>query len=384
MTRDRIAHVRAFVEPDEGKSDATHWVEGRLASPLGHYPEYRVRSSWGLRRFGSVVVEAETTSGLVGVGRVSVAGTPAAWVVENYLADFVEGADVAAVRLTWDRMRRAVMHLGGGVAIRALSAIDLALWDALGQARDEPVHALLGGAVHDRLPLYATGPRPDVARDLGFLGAKLPIPHGPSEGADGLAANLAAFADARSRVGPDFPLAVDCWMSFDVPTAIALADGLVESGLWFIEEALEPDDHDGYRRLRQHLTGRALVATGEHEPGVYGFRDLLERGGVDVLQPDLGWSGGLTEVVRVAALADAYRVPAIVHGPGPYGLHFSFATANSPYAEMLMPGRNGDETDLASYFPPEWCPVNGSLGVPQSPGFGVHVDTSRLHRPFPH
>ena len=115
----------------------------------------------------------------------------------------------------------------------------------------EPVYQLLGGAVRDELVFYATGARPDMAKQLGFIGGKLPLHHGPAEGEDGMRRNLGLLADMRDKVGPDFWLMLDCWMSLDLDYAIRLAAAARESGLKWIEEALPPDDYWGYADLRR-------------------------------------------------------------------------------------------------------------------------------------
>ncbi len=107
-----------------------------------------------------------------------------------------------------------------GLPIQAISAVDLALWDLLGKLRNEPVYALLGGKTKDRLPVYATSSRADLAQKMGFVGAKIPCPYGPSAGDEGFRKNVAFFKEAREKVGPDFPLMLDCYMALTVPYAI--------------------------------------------------------------------------------------------------------------------------------------------------------------------
>ena len=137
--------------------------------------------------------------------------------------------------------------------LNAISGVDLALWDLLGKLREEPVHQLLGGPVRDELTFYATGARPDLAKEMGFIGGKMPLHHGPAEGEEGLKKNLAQLADMRSRVGDDFWLMFDCWMSLDLDYATRLAQEAHEYGLKWIEEALPPDDYWGYAELRRNV-----------------------------------------------------------------------------------------------------------------------------------
>ncbi len=142
--------------------------------------------------------------------------------------------------------------------------MDLALWDAIGKAYDEPVFRLLGGQIKDRIPVYTTTARPDLAREMGFKAAKMPLIHGPADGYDGLLANVADFREARAKVGPDFDLMLDCYMALTVPYAVELARALEPYRLGWLEEALPPDDYDGYAELKARLP-HTRITTGEHE-----------------------------------------------------------------------------------------------------------------------
>ncbi len=172
----RIASVRALVlrggGADYHDQAGGHWIDGQIATPMSVYEEYRAtRSSFGLNVLGTVVVEVEAEDGTIGIG-TSTGGPPAAWLVEHHLSRFVEGKRAHELELIWDQMWRASMYYGRkGLAVNAISAIDLALWDLLGRLRDEPVHALIGGPVRDEIAFYATGPRPDLARRWGSSAA---------------------------------------------------------------------------------------------------------------------------------------------------------------------------------------------------------------------
>src|SRR5215210_655821 len=204
--RPRVASVRAYVVSGAGADyhdqDAGHWIDGQIATPMSAYAEYRAtRSSFGLNVLGTFVVEVEAETGEVGLG-VSTGGVPACWLVEHHLARFVEGQRAHDVERIWDQMWRATMYYGRkGLAVNAISAVDLGLWDLLGRLREEPVHAMIGGAVRDEIAFYATGPRPDLAKEMGFIGGKMVLVHGPAEGEEGLKKNLAKLEDMRNRVG---------------------------------------------------------------------------------------------------------------------------------------------------------------------------------------
>eukprot|EP00662_Eupelagonemidae_sp_cell21_P008935 gene8935-50187_t len=312
-------------EADRLRGDAKgHWiVDTPISNPMSGYPLYKgSRKSWGIDALGSMVVEVELTNGMVGVG-ISIGGEPGCYIVEHHLARFAEGQDPRNIELIWDQMHRATINYGRkGLPIQALSAVDLALWDALGKLRGEPVYQLLGGKTKDRLPIYATTARPDLAKEMGFVQAKFPLPYGPGDGDAGMRKNI------------------------------------------WIEEHLHPDDYDGYAEVRSKVGHLNLFTCGEHEYTRYGFRQLLERKCCDVLQPDITWCGGITEARpghtpvphpfarRVCAMAAAYDIPVIPHG-------------NSP---TLCPLPSGGYIDLD----------------PSKPGFGVTLDKEAvpLRRPY--
>src|SRR5215472_12409116 len=392
MSRPKIKHVRAFTVRgggadyhDQGEG---HWIDDHIATPMSRYPEYRQsRQSFGINVLGTLVVEIEAENGVTGFA-VTTGGEPACFIVEKHLARFLEGRDPAEVEKIWDQMYFSTQYYGRkGLVINAISGVDLALWDLLGRLRGEPVYQLLGGKVRDELVFYATGARPDIAKELGFIGGKLPLHHGPAEGEEGLARNIAMIADMRAKVGPDFWLMLDCWMSLDLNYAIRLAQRAQGYGLKWIEEALSPDDYWGYAELKRNTPVGMLVTTGEHEATRWGFRMLLEMGCCDVIQPDVGWCGGITELVKISALADAHQALLVPHGSSVYSYHFVITRHNSPFAEFLMMAPKADQ--VVPMFTPllldEPVPVNGRMKVPDRPGFGVRLNPEcALVRPYQH
>ncbi len=387
-----IRQLRAFTVRGGGADyhdqGTGHWIDDHIATPMSKYPEYRQsRQSFGLNVLGTLVVEVEASDGTVGFA-VTTGGEIGAWIVEKHLARFVEGQKVTDIEKMWDQMYNGTLFYGRkGIVLNVISGVDLALWDLLGKVRQEPVFQLLGGPVRDELQFYATGARPDLAKKMGFIGGKLPLHHAPAEGEEGLKKNLALLADMRERVGDDFWLMYDCWMSLDVNYATKLALGAQEFGLKWIEEALSPDDYWGYAQLRRNVPKGMLVTTGEHEATRWGFRMLLEMGCCDIIQPDVGWCGGITELVKISALADAHGALVVPHGSSVYSYHFVVTRHNSPFAEFLMMAPKADE--VVPMFNPllldEPVPVDGRLKVPETPGFGVRLNPDcALNRPHTH
>lgn len=393
MKQARIREVRAYViEPGEAgadyhNQDRGHWIiDTPIANPMSVYDEYQAsRTSWGINALGTVVVQVELEDGTVGIG-ASVGGEPACFIIEKHLNRFLEGEDPRNIELIWDQMWRGSMPYGRkGLTIQAIGAVDLAIWDCLGKLRGEPVYALIGGKTKDRLPVYATTSRPDLAKEMGFVAAKLPCQYGPAQGREGLKKNVETFRAARESVGPDFPLRLDCYMSLTVPYAIELAHALAPYGLDWIEECLPPDDFDGYARLRQALTGVTLVTTGEHEYTRYGFRELIARGCADILQPDVNWVGGLTECRRIVAMAAAYDLPVIPHGSSVFSYHMQYAFRNCPVGEILIMSPEADRIVpvFGDLFANEPLPKDGWLDLSDAPGWGVELNPKlKLRRPY--
>lgn len=385
MKQAEIVAVRTYTVRTGGgdyhAQEDAHWIVGEIATPMSAYPEYRAtRTSWGINVLGTVVVELETRGGVRGFG-VSTGGALAAWIVQHHLARFVRGRSPWELERIWDQMYRATLFYGRkGIVMNAISAVDLALWDLLGHIRQEPVYAMMGGAVRDEIAFYATGPRPDLAKRMGFLGGKLPLQYGPASGPEGLKRNIAMFQSMRERVGDDFWLMVDCWMALDVPYALELARGLAPYHPQWLEECFPPDDVWAYRALKEAVRGQVLLSGGEHEATRWGFRLLLETGQVDLIQPDVTWCGGLTELLKIAAMADSYGAAVIPHGSSVYSYHFVITRPNSPFAEFLMMHERAEE--VVPMFAPllegEPIPVHGRLKLEDRPGFGVTVNPAVL------
>lgn len=393
MRRDEIIDVRAYVVDARGAGgdyharDEGHWlIDTLIANPMSGYPDYKAsRTSWGIAVLGSIVVEIETKGGVVGVA-TGLGGPPACFMIEKHFRRFLIGAEPRDINRLWDQMYRASLPYGRkGIAIAAISIVDLALWDLLGHLRDEPVYAMIGGATRDTISLYCTGPRPDIAKKLGFWGGKVPLPHGPADGVDGLRENVAFLAAHRDAVGPDFPLMIDCYMSLDVTYAVSLAEALEPVGIHWIEEPLSPDDIEGHRILKARCPTMRWT-TGEHEYTRYGFRDLLEGRAIDILQPDVMWMGGLTEALRVSAMAAAYDIPVVPHGSGAYSYHLVYAQPHIPFCEYVNMSAGGDtiEPTFGTLFDGDDIPENGTIRPSDRPGFGLTLrrDGLKLSRPF--
>ena len=378
-----IKDIRVFtLRPDSDggtyfkPGEAGHWlVDSLISNPMSGYAKYREkRSSWGIGVLGTLVVEIESADGTVGVAAGS-GGAPAAWLVRNHYARFLSGQDARNTNQIWDQLYRASLPYGRkGLPIMAISAVDLALWDLIGKIRGEPVYNLIGGRSRDEITFYCTGPDAGAIKALGFWGAKVPLPEGPFDGEAGLRRNVAFLGRQRAAVGPGFPLMVDCYMSLDVPYAIRLAEACKPLDIYWWEEVLSPDDIEGYRQIRQ---AHPLLkwTTGEHEYTRYGYRRLIEERSLDIVQPDVMWVGGMTELLRIAAHASAYDLPVVPHGSGPYSYHFIASQTGPAFCEYVAASPDGQTIQpvFGSLFVGEQLPKSGKLSVSDAPGFGMNL-----------
>ena len=378
-----IKDIRVYsTRPDAGggtyfKPGASgHWlVDSLIANPMSGHPAYREkRSSWGIGVLGALVVEIETADGTIGVAAGS-GGVPAGWLIRHHFARFLIGQDARNTNLIWDQLYRASLPYGRkGLPVMAISAVDLALWDLVGKVRDEPVYNLIGGRSRDEISFYCTGPDAAAIQVLGFWGAKVPLPEGPQDGEAGLQRNVAFLTRQRAAVGPGFPLMVDCYMALDVAYAIRLAEACKPLDIYWWEEVLSPDDVEGYRQIKAAHPGLKWT-TGEHEYTRYGFRRLIADRCVDILQPDVMWVGGLTEMLRIAAHASAYDLPVVPHGSGPYSYHFIASQTGPAFCEYVAASPDGKTIQpvFGALFNGEPLPQAGKLRLGDAPGFGMEL-----------
>ncbi|MET0693901.1 MAG: L-rhamnonate dehydratase [Propionibacteriaceae bacterium] len=395
---DRIVAVRASVirpprvqeqplplEPDLPE-EVYHWRTTKVANPMTKYPEFRDSRAASTGPVGGqvVVVEVESASGHVGVATTN-GGLISAAIIELHLAAMIVDQSPMAHERLWDRMFHSTLAFGRkGVVLHAISGVDLAVWDLHGRIAGEPVYALLGGPLHDSIPTYATGPSAANIAELGFWGAKLPLTFGPSEGEEGFRRNVQRARDAREAVGPDFPLLYDCWMALDVDYAVRLAWALEPLGFRWLEEPLVPDDYAGHAELRRRMPPTMTLNTGEHEYTAAGHKLLCEAG-VDIVQPDPAWCGGLTELRRIATVATAYGKRVIPHVGGQHAYHWLLTYPQMFLAEFpVMQGRC--DSILPQHAPlmlGETLPVDGHIRPSDAPGFGLELDPLiELDRPI--
>jgi L-rhamnonate dehydratase len=326
---------------------------------------------------GSTLVEIETDDGWSGVG-IGGGGVAGKHIVETCLKPLLIDEDPLEIEGLWESMYRATFRFGqAGIVLMAMSGIDLALWDLRGKAMGQPVWALLGGKVRERSPVYATVRDAAWVQAHKFRGVKLGGPYGPADGPEGMRANEASVAAVRERVGPDFEIMIDCGRTWDVGYTIEMARILGPYRLLFIEEPLLSTDVEGYLELRRRIDS-TRIACGEHVYTRYGARELLARGAVDIIQPDIRWTGGLSEALKISELAAAHGVEVMPHRGGmAWSLHMILARPECTLAEGLV---LTPKEATYSVFDGEPCPEGGTLTASGAPGFGLTLRPERIDR----
>jgi L-alanine-DL-glutamate epimerase-like enolase superfamily enzyme len=310
----------------------------------------------------------------------------AAWPIADTLAGFLIGEDALASSIVWDKLQRRDRHARHGHLKMAISAVDNALWDLRGKAYDAPVWQLLGGTGRREVPAYAstlgTTHEPAVVETLaaalaeeGYAAQKWFMAYGPGDGAEGLARNTALVGQLRGILGAQARIMFDAFMSWDLAYARAWAEQVEHLRPTWLEEPFPPGQHAMFAALRDST--RIPLATGEH---LYDRSDVLrflQDGTLGVIQADPEWCGGVTELVRICALADSFGVPVIPHGHGVHAAVHVIASQSPgtcPMAEYLfrgMPGRHHfEQTPLA--------PRNGKFVLPTAAGFGIELDEDKI------
>lgn len=314
-----ISHFKLRSGPPVEKG---FWEE-RLVRPVDIYERFKEEGPWNIGEegvFEQIFLEITTDEGPNGTfGPLS---PKVVSIVEEELRPLILGEDPFCVEKIWDIMYRSQVHGRKGETMMAISAVDCALWDLIGKVKKEPVVRLLGGPVQDKVPAYASmlgfSLKPeDVVRrcqeylDEGFRAMKWFFRHGPGSGSSGIKKNIELVRTIRDAIGYDVDLMLDCWMSWNLSYTINMAKRLYRYEPAWLEEPLMPDDIEGYVEIRKKI--EIPIAGGEHEYTRWGARELLKRGAVDILQMDVTWAGGVTEMRKICALASAEGLPVIPH-----------------------------------------------------------------------
>ena len=363
----------------------TYVLEARLDKPI----------QFGIGPYGAftaTLVELTTDDGITGVGECIARRAPRVTdtVVRDLLWPVLEGRDPRDAGGIWDdelRQLRGWGHYRGFVQ-EAMSGVDQALWDIVAQAHGIPLYKALGGAGRDRIPVYASSvyiadldtmqreTREQVEKGHAALKMKV----GRTAELGGLRMDIESVRAVREAAGPAMELGIDVNSAYDAATAIRFCSAVERYDITFIEEPVYPDDIDGYEQIRRHTT--IGLACGESEFGIFGFRELLRRRAVDIVQPDIARVGGFTGGMRLGALVHAHNVRYAPHTGFSCGvaqlatLHLAAAVPalwKSEHMFIWNPLRDIFEEPF-----PE--PRDGLVDVPGRPGMGLTLDRKKMER----
>lgn len=345
---------------------------------------YLVRPRWGF-------VEIETDEGITGWGEAVLeghAGTVLRCVEE--MEDYLLQADPSRIEDIWTTLYRAGFYRGGGIMMSAISGIDQALWDIKGKMFQAPVYELMGGTCRDKMRVYSWvgGDRPsDVGKaareklEEGFTAVKMNATEELQmiDSYDKIDAVLERVAAIREACGKYFGIAIDFHGRVHKPMAKVLAKKLEEFDPMFIEEPVLCENMENFREIAAACN--VPIATGERLFSKWDFKRLLEAGGVDIIQPDLSHAGGITEVKKIAAMAEAYDVALAPHCPlGPIALASCLNVDAVSYNAVIQEQSIGIHYNVGKSVldyvknQEDFKFTDGFVQLPQLPGLGVEVN----------
>ncbi len=337
-----------------------------------------------------------TSDGTVGWGEPVVEGRAKTVrsAVEELMDNYLLGEDPSRIEDHWQRLYRGGFYRGGPVLMSAIAGIDQALWDIKGKRFGAPVFELLGGRARDRIRVYQWigGDRPEEVGeaaakkvDAGFTALKM---NATSElrridSPETVGAASDRLAEVRDAVGDDVDIGVDFHGRVSKPMAKRLAKALEPYEPMFIEEPVLPEHNDALPEIAQHTT--IPIATGERMFSRWDFKPLLESGAVDLIQPDLSHAGGITEVKKIASMAEAYDVGIAPHCPlGPIALasciQVDACTPNTLIQEQSLDIHYNKTSDVLDYLvePDVFEYEDGYVTLPEGPGLGIDVDEASV------
>lgn len=381
----RIARIQAW------------WVRIPIEAARQH------KSDFGqITTFDAAIVRVETDAGIVGWGEgknaAGSAGTYGALVslINNEIAPALRGRDARDINGIWEMLYNGVRHQKAaasghvmpvlarrGLTVAAISAIDIALWDILGKSLGVPVWQLLGGRKSERMPAYASGGWASVDKigeqlqsyidKGGFKAVKMRV--GSMDGAPHVSSQRVHAA--REALGPGVSIMVDAHGTYTVADAKRFAHMVRDCDLAWFEEPVAADDKQGIAEVRAACG--VPIAVGESEATRFDFRDLAVARAADVFQPDLGFCGGISEAMKIGAIASAFNIRLAPHlwagAPAFYaGLHVCAASPSSFILEYSL-GANPMLHDLVVE---KLDVAEGTIAIPDAPGLGITVDEDFL------
>lgn len=325
-------------------------------------------ASWSSRNW--CFVKVYTDEGIVGLGEGS--GWPR--VIQTAIEDLrpiLVGEDPANIERIWQKMLVSTMGNGmtGTPGSGAMNAIDMALWDIKGKALNTPVWNLLGGKVRERIRVYGHASTPERALELkerGITGVK----------AGGVSRTVDKVEAIRKAVGDEMDIMVDAhgppW--FTTKDAIMVGKALEQFNLLFYEDPVPPDNMDALRRVQDNVD--IPIAAGERHSHIWGVRQLIEDEIVDVVQPDSGRIGGISQLMKISAMAEAHYITVAPHSGslGPVAEYAAIHVLAAIPNALILERVHDDVPARYEVIDPHPETVNGYIEVPDRPGLGVDID----------
>ena len=312
-------------------------------------------------------VKVETNMGVVGWGEINNVETKVACALAESLGSLIIGENPTRIEFHWQRLFRAHRNLrGGGLMMHVIAAIDMALWDLAGKLYQVPVYRLLGGPCRDKVWMY---PSPKAIK-VSPGGARYHAGT-PAE----VAELVQRVADARSKVGPDGAVMFDAHSMLPLPLVKQFSGYLKPDDLLFLEEAWVPGNIEAMHKLRAAVP--VPLATGERDRTIWEVREILEAQVVDILQPDCGHGGGISQMQKVATLCEAHHVPIAPHCTMSFlGLTASLHVAASVAFFLIHEGYDHQLPEGVAHK--TWTlDAEGYASLPEGPGLGVEIDEER-------
>ena len=295
----------------------SHVLRYELDKELGYSQQYYKHRTAHL-------VEVETDEGITGWGECFGPGNIALankYIVEKVIQPLIKGDDPLKKEYIWHKVYNLLRDSGQkGMPIQALSGIDIALWDILAKKSNLPLYQLIGGKTNDKIPVYGYGMmlqkktvdelcelfknEASQIKENNFKAMKMKIGMGPKE-------DLKLVSAVRDTIGSEFKLMVDANHAYNKNDALYVGKGLDEMNIYWFEEPVAPEDYDGYKELKEKL--KTNIAGGEAEFTKYGWNQLLKNNCIDIAQPEVCGLGGITEYLKVSALAQSNFIPIVNH-----------------------------------------------------------------------
>jgi len=317
-------------------------------------------------------IKVETNRGIFGWGEVTGLEPDISCMLARSLFELLDGENPTRIEFLWQKIYRSHRNIrGGSFLTHTLSAIDVALWDIAGKLHGVPVYRLLGGPVRDKIRLYNT----PKSHKTGTGG-----PHPFSGGPADVQELVKRVADSRRMVGPDGAVMFDAHCAIPPPMLIQFANAIQPYDVLFIEEVAVPGNIEVFKRLKAAI--KVPLATGERDRTIWGMIPYLQERCIDVLQPDCAHTGGISQMRKIATLAETYHVPLAPHCTcSELGLSASLhAAAATPLflihegyldGHLMPPGVARKSFDVDK---------DGYASLPQGPGLGVEVDESQFEK----